>query len=588
MEPSSPPCATPLAPPASSEDTADPATHPGFSRRAALALAAITLVGAALRLALAWGRPRVNDEVGTLLNLRLDTGYLLTHFSGWLTMNYFIVVEKGVAALTGSTGWPLDVLPLLGGVACIPLTASLARRLGGPRLGLIAAALTAGNPYLVRFSPVIRAYAPLAALAVWAVDRFFRWRERRTWPAGMAAAAVVLALLLMHPNGIYVVAGLGVLAGIEAAGALRRGAAAERRAYLAGLLTLAVPMAVAGLLTLLAYLPLAHDVRVFEQKWATSPPTSLAYLPAVLADYFGSGFAVFVPGGLLLAGVWSATQARPRLLPLCLLAGLSPVFVSLKGVSHYPWAYARFQIYCVPLLLILMAEGIDWLATRVAGRTAWGAAMAAGVLTAVAILAFGPLMGQVFEEKRQSMAYPAVAAYLRSQRRAGEPVVVEGTMPHLAMVPLLPRDADAPIRAEDFVVQGRTLADTGHVFFVAPSVPPLGEPGARRVFGDLQVVVYTGGVGKVCADLRADLARAGSGRVIDSEHADTYGLLALLDKQRPGDGSGPTAREWRLLARLCKAHNRRFLFMPPQMRALENAGPAPDAASGRDKPVEDD
>ncbi len=144
----------------------------------------ITLAGAALRIALAWGRPRLGDEVGTLLNLRMDAGYLLTHFSGWLTMNYFILAEKGVARLSGSEGWPLEDAAHAGGIATIPLTASLARRLGGGRLALTAAALTAFNPYLVRFSPVLRAYAPLAALAVWAVDRFFAWRERRTWRAG--------------------------------------------------------------------------------------------------------------------------------------------------------------------------------------------------------------------------------------------------------------------------------------------------------------------------------------------------------------------------------------------------------------------
>ena len=50
----------------------------------------------------------------------MDAGYLLTHFSGWLTMNYFILAEKGVAWLTGSEGWPLEILPLVGGVGDDP------------------------------------------------------------------------------------------------------------------------------------------------------------------------------------------------------------------------------------------------------------------------------------------------------------------------------------------------------------------------------------------------------------------------------------------------------------------------------------
>ena len=225
--------------------------------------------------------------------------------------------------------------------------------------------MTAFNPYLVRFSPVLRAYAPLAALAVWAVDLFFRWRKHRTWRAGLAAAGVILGLLLMHPNGIYVVMGLGVLMAAEVCTQLAHAVDHRgRMAYLAGLRTFLVPLAGAGLATWLAYRGITEEVHIFSVKWSAPPPTSLDYLPGVFATYFGNGFLLFVPAGLLVAGIWSATQARKTLLPLCVLVGLSPVFVSLKGVSHFPWAYARFQIYCVPLMLILMAEGIVWLTAR--------------------------------------------------------------------------------------------------------------------------------------------------------------------------------------------------------------------------------
>ncbi len=407
--------------------------RPGGSTAGRSALAWITLAGAALRIALAWGRPRLGDEVGTLLSLRMDVGYLLTHFSGWLTMNYFILAEKGVARLGGSEGWPLEILPMLGGIATIPLTASLARRLGGGRLALTAAALTAFNPYLVRFSPVLRAYAPLAALAVWAVDLFFRWRERRTWRAGLAAAGVILGLLLMHPNGIYVVMGLGVLMAAEASGRLRRAENRDARlAYLAGLRTLLVPLAGAGLATWLAYRGLTAEVQNFSVKWSAPPPTSLEYVPGVFATYFGSGFLLFVPGGLLVAGVWSATQARKNLLPLCVLVGLSPVFVSLKGVSHFPWAYARFQIYCVPLMLILMAEGIGWLTARARHPAA------AWALTAVTVLCWLPPLADLFAGKRENAAYARTAAYLLAQRRPGDLIVIEGAS-FLQMIPLLPQ-----------------------------------------------------------------------------------------------------------------------------------------------------
>lgn len=574
MEGSPEPVVDPVPPSRPATALADVGAAAGsgsFTRRDLLVLAGLTLAGAALRAALAWGRPRLGDEVGTLLNLRMDAGYLLTHFSGWLTMNYFILAEKGVAGLTGSEGWPLEVLPMLGGIAVIPLTACLARRLGGRALALTAAALVAFNPYLVGFSPILRAYAPLAALGVWAVDRFLGWRERRTWAAGGAAAAVVLLLLLTHPNGIYVVGGLGVLVGMEALGALRRTGtdASVLRPYAAGLATFLVPLAGAGLAVWLAYRGVAADVRTFTVEWSAAPPTSLGYVPEVFATYFGHGFALFLPAGLLLAGVWSATQERKALLPLLLIAGLSPVLVSLKGVSHFPWAYARFQIYCVPLLLILMAEGIRWLAARGPARApalvmAWG-------LTAGAVLAWTPPLADLFAGKHENAAYAQTAAWLQAQRRSGDLIVLQGG-PYVQMTPLLPpQGADAPVQAETYVKKPVGPADGGRVFFVAPddALPEGADTPRRHRFGKLQVVVYDGPAAAVCASLRADLVQVADGRISPSLGGD-YNLLALLDRGRPAAPDAPTAREWRLLAALCRTRTGRFRSLPEQMRDRED------------------
>ena len=533
-----------------------------FKRGDLVLLAAITLAGAVLRLALAWGRPRLGDEVGTLINLRMDAGYLLTHFSGWLTMNYFILAEKWVAQLTGSEGWPLEIIPLLGAVATIPLTASLARRLGGRQVALLAAALTAFNPYLVQFSPVLRAYAPLAALAVWSVDRFYRWRERRTWAAGIAAAAVSFLLLLMHPNGIYVVVGLGLLWLIDAARLLLPpGTAGTRKAACAELATFAVPLGGAGLATWLAYHRLAPDVQIFSAKWGASPPTSLGYLPEIFATYFGRGFPLFLPGGLLVVGIWSATQTRQSLLPLCLLVGLSPILISLKGVSHFPWAYARFQIYCIPLMLILMAEGIQWLAERITPKRtlpfAW-------MLALLMILAWVPPLAAHFRGEHANAAYARTADYLLANRRAGDLIVAEGAT-QLQLTPLLPRGADGSVPAEDFIKKPAGLLAGQRVFFVAPGSPELGSSDARQDFGKLQVVVYGGPTAAILTNLRADLARVASGRV-DPLLGDPYQLLALLDQGLTASPDTPSPREWRLLARLCRTQTDRFRWMPEQMR----------------------
>src|SRR5262245_23281718 len=59
----------------------------------------IALLGLALRIAIQRGRAFGGDELGTLAYLKHDVGYLLTHFEGTLTMNWYLVLLKGLRAL---------------------------------------------------------------------------------------------------------------------------------------------------------------------------------------------------------------------------------------------------------------------------------------------------------------------------------------------------------------------------------------------------------------------------------------------------------------------------------------------------------
>src|SRR6266498_4399754 len=68
-----------------------------LSRRERLALGAICLCTLALLAALQHDRVFFGDEIGTLRYLKKSPGYILTHFRTHLSMNYFILVEKGVA-----------------------------------------------------------------------------------------------------------------------------------------------------------------------------------------------------------------------------------------------------------------------------------------------------------------------------------------------------------------------------------------------------------------------------------------------------------------------------------------------------------
>ncbi len=116
------------------------------------------------------------------------------------------------------------------------------------------------------------------------------------------------------------------------------------------------------------------------------------------------------------------------------------------------------------------------------------------------------------------------------------------------------------MHAEDYAKKPDGPGEGGRVLFVAPDDPPLGTPATRHVIGKLQVVAFAGPATAARAALRDDLTRVADGTV-DPGLGDDYALLALINKGQPA------AREWQLLAQLCRTQTARFRAMPEQMRA---------------------
>src|SRR5512144_1161784 len=73
-----------------------------LSWRERLALGALCLCTLVLLITLQYGRVFTGDEIGTLRFLKESPSFILTHFTTHLTMNYFILFEKGVASLCGA------------------------------------------------------------------------------------------------------------------------------------------------------------------------------------------------------------------------------------------------------------------------------------------------------------------------------------------------------------------------------------------------------------------------------------------------------------------------------------------------------
>jgi hypothetical protein len=517
-----------------------------LSRREGLALATISLCALLLLVALQHNRVFFGDEIGTLNYLKKSPGYILTHFTTHLSMNYFILVEKGVAWLCGAADWRLTVLPMVAAVAIIPLTASLALKFtGSTRSALIAASLAAFNPYLVMWGPMIRAYSLLVALSLLTIIEFFHWYRQRTWWSGTRCAAVVLLLLLAHLNGAYTVAFLILLLGVETVSTGWSGG----RKFLWESRTLLTPLAAAAVVVGTAYWRLLPDIARVNREWGTdTPPTNMAYLPQVFAVYMGAGYSAFLSGLLLLAGGWSAVREKRGLLLLCGAIILGPILMSLQGVSVQASASARYLIFALPLLLILMAEGIDWFARHI--RISRVATMAAWVVTALVVLCWTPSIHGWFAIKKQ-LPYSRVAKFLHAQMRKND-FIVAGWGIAFTLKQFFDHLEDHIMLPDGYVGKVVTRLDSplrGRVFYVTgPSIIDGRKVPIRR-FEGLEVTTYSGDTPRaLLQEWRDDLLRRTAGRVYGPFQND-YQLLALLEERLP---SGQSADHWRSLAERCR------------------------------------
>jgi len=563
-----------------------------LSRGERLVLGVICLCSLILFVALQHGRLFLGDEIGTLRYLKQTPNYILTHFRPWLTMNYFILFEKGVASLCGATDWRLTLLPIGAAIAVIPLTASLALKLtGSTRTALLAASLVAFNPYLVMLGPTIRAYSLLTAFSLLAINEFFHWSRWPGWWSGVRCAAAVLFLVLAHFSGIYIVVFLVLLLIVQSLSGIRR--------FLWESRTLLIPLGGVAIIVGLAYWRILPDMARVNREWggAYTPPTSIGYVPRVFTIYMGNSYAAFLSVLLLSAGCWSAARGKKPLLLLCGAIIPGPILMSLQGVDVDAGSYARYFIFSLPLLLIFIAEGVDWIATQI--RVRWAAITAYG-FTVLIVVCWTPCIHSQFLHQTR-WPYTEVANFLRAQMQKDD-VIVAGwnvgfTLSQFFDHPedriLLPNTYLSKISNKlDSPATGRVFYVTGRTRLLPPFTPAeaaemnrrfgrdqivIGRsddsgPGALRDreariqdFGQVEVTVYRGDTARaLLQEWHEDLLRRTAGRLYPSFQGD-YQLLALLEERL---SSGDSADHWRLLAERCRDEDPVMQGIPPHLQKI--------------------
>jgi mannosyltransferase len=163
----------------------------------ASAVAALTVLAAGLRFAGLGHQGFWFDEGNTVLLVHLSPGKMvglipqsestppLYYCVAWLWARLFGYGEAGLRSLSA-----------LAGVATVPVAYAAARKLVSPRVGVVAAALTACNPLLIWYSQEARSYSLLVLLTALALLAFAYALQRptsRTLTAWVTASALALA-----------------------------------------------------------------------------------------------------------------------------------------------------------------------------------------------------------------------------------------------------------------------------------------------------------------------------------------------------------------------------------------------------------
>lgn len=328
----------------------------------------------------------------------------------------FLLAEKGAIGLFGDAEWSLRLVPLLAGLAALPLAVLVARRLLRSWEVPLAVGLVALSDHLVYYASETKQYSvdlsvalALLLLGAWALERPLTARVA-VW-LGLAGAA---ALWCSDP-AVFVLAGLGVT--LLGRAALRR----DRRGTITVGVVGATWLASFGILYLVHVRDLG-EVRVLS---AGDGPRTAADVPSVLSDLLdllqaplGLSPRIVVPAAVIMlvgiAGLWR----RGPVTTAALLA--LPVVALLIAVmaGQYPIGEPRFGVFLVPVAALLAAAGVG----AIVGLPMRAAPVAAGVAAAALLAAPAWATVHLIASPLEKVELAPVVAYVADHREPGDTI----------------------------------------------------------------------------------------------------------------------------------------------------------------------
>lgn len=405
----------------------------------------IIALGAGLRIRQwAFGRSFWGDELYVAHNLR-ERGYLdllePLAFSqsappGWLWL------ERLALHLFGATEQSLRLVPLLFGLALLPLVGFFGRRLMPPPAALAALLLVAVAPFLISYSNELKQYSAEAFCVTLLVGMaLLQIRHPLTWRGGIQFWASSLIASVLSTLAIPVAGALGVLIGVHALA--RPGRPWGRRLRELGRFAVLMPAWIGAVLGMYVFIlaPALDDphLNAYWRGQSIYPYQPLTDVPATLDWIATTGRSL----ATVPFGTWSAWAVVPLLVigavlcrhhvnGLAVFILLVPLAVGLAGlaVSVYPFT-GRLALYAVPACLMLAGFAIaSPKARRVpADEVRWAAGAVLVLALALPQLAIDVAAtahpDRAFEQGTGANVadYRTALRYLSAERRSGDVVL---------------------------------------------------------------------------------------------------------------------------------------------------------------------
>ncbi|GAA3744623.1 hypothetical protein GCM10022379_12380 [Micromonospora maritima] len=401
--------------------------------------------GAGLRIR-QWGFARSfwSDELYVAHNVR-ERGYLdllqPLAFSqsappGWLWLERFSFEHLGDSERS------LRLVPLLFGLALLPLVAGLGRRLLPPLVALVALLLVAVAPFLIGYSNELKQYSAEAffvtvvvGLALLLSRGVPSWAGAALFWSAAAVAAVFSTL------SIPVAGSLGVL--LVAQTLTRPGRLpAQRWRDLGRFLAPAPAWAAVALVVYVLFLApgLAdQQLAAYWQGKSIYPAHPLTDLPATV-DWFAATYRSLATVPFVAWSAWvvvpllvlGAAAGLRRLSTVAVLVLLTPLAAGLAGaaLSVYPFN-GRLALYAVPACLVLaaLAAAPPEVRAGMPARVRWAAgvvlllALAVPQLATAVVATVHPARAFAQGGGANAVDYRTALDYLDARRRPGDLVL---------------------------------------------------------------------------------------------------------------------------------------------------------------------